>query len=159
MTESIHQKRKLEPWPIAIAAFYGLFATFMIGFAVVISGENFDLVAPDYYAQTLTYEDHLAAVRRSAQLPAQPVIRVVEGECEVAFPEALRESVSEVELVWYRPDNAALDQTDALLVDEAGLSRSALPAPGSYKLTLKWKQGGLAYIVSRPQNVFGGGRP
>ena len=153
------KQRRFEPWPIGIIAFYSVFATTFIGFAIIVSSSlKFDLVSKDYYEKELRYEEHLQAVRRATALAHQPVIDVGQQVATVTLPDAWAADATDVRLVWYRPDNAKLDRIDALEFEQ-GVAETRLPQPGRWMVTLRWNLGDEEHLVEQHHILYGAKRP
>jgi hypothetical protein len=66
-----------------------------------------DLVAPDYYAQSLTHEAYLDSVRRAQQFTNTPILEIQDRVTRITIPNPLG-ATGEMDL--YRPADARLDQ-------------------------------------------------
>jgi len=139
-------------WPYGITIFLALFLVTMIALVIVISRQRYDLVAPDYFAQEIRYQDQIEREVRTAALPealridqaraGQPVV--------IAVPASLRAGLSgQVRLV--RPADASQDRQVALRPDTEGRQELALPreVAGRWQVQVRWEHGGQEYYTER----------
>lgn len=137
---------KLPSWPTVIISVVTAAFLVVVAFVFFTLRHKVELVAPDYYAQSLRHQDRMESVQRAAQLTSEPMLRVENRSIHVAIPNP---AGATGEVYFYRPSDGKLDQRIALALDEAGrqtLDASAL-ADGFWKIELTWTVSNLAYRV------------
>lgn len=132
-------------WGIAIA--YTTFVLVMV--ALVIKSKSVDhaLVAEDYYAQDLAYQQHYDKLANAASLKEDlEVFADREGGAVVLrFPAELGEPSGRV--VFFRPSDKRLDKTFEIRVDAQGEMRVPMAelVRGFWRVKVDWQVGGKAY--------------
>ena len=106
-----------------------------------------DLVAQDYYAQELKYQDRIDAVHNEKSL-AVSIMHEIQQDKVVLFY-FLKEPASPFsgEIVFFRPSDSTKDLKLKMKFDETGrqfISKKAL-SKGVYKLCLSWNNNGIEY--------------
>lgn len=141
--------KSFNPWPLGIALVYGGFATAMIGFVIWSRGHKVDLVAPDYYAQEIAYQQEIDALTRSQPHRDQVRWKQNNGSLEIEVAPPLRDRVSQGLLRLYRPSDSSLDQDVPLALDANGRfsldTRTLLK--GFWRVRLEWIEGDLDYAL------------
>jgi nitrogen fixation protein FixH len=95
-------------WGKAIVVTYVLFGAFIISMVVMTYKQNIDLVAEDYYAQELDYQNHMHKMERLQAMGGLKIKR--EGNVlRIDFPEAFKEMAVSGRIDLYRPSNALFD--------------------------------------------------
>lgn len=108
---------------------------------------DFDLVADDYYAQELAYEERLDEMRNVAALEEQPIVSIANGIVAINLPKS-QALGSHGEVYFYDPTSRKGDRTFALELDTEGrmeLPVSVLDAH-RYQLKLSWKNGDKTFF-------------
>lgn len=135
-------------WGYGIAIVYSVFALATIGFAAFTMTQKVDLVAPDYYAQEISYEQQIQRLRNTTEIERQVKCELVgDGRViEVSFPAALKNISGTLTL--YRPSSSALDREVRLAPDASGQQR--IPADklqsGFWRAKLLWQADGQEYF-------------
>ena len=129
-----------NPWPVALVAFFIVFASYIIGFVIFASCQKMDLVRADYYDQEIRFQQQIDRVQRSAPVLADAGIDYdPAGDLvTVTLPSVKRDDISGT-VSFYRPSDADLDTNAKLGLDEAGrqsLSVRALRA-GLWKVRVQ----------------------
>ena len=141
--------KSFNPWPVGVVLVYGSFAAVMIGFVVWSTGQKVDLVAPDYYAQELAYQQEIDALERSAPYRDQIQWNLPDGALEIAVADPLREMLTGGILRYYRPSVSGLDHDVELALDGDGrflLDVSSLQK-GFWRARVEWQKEGLDYAL------------
>jgi hypothetical protein len=143
-------------WPYAIALFLGCFLVAMVTLVVVVSQRPDDLVAPDYYAQEVRYQEQIERLARTAAL-AEP-LRIVQQRAGqpvvIAVPAALRQGLrGQVRL--FRPADARQDRQLALQPNAEGLQQLEFPAgaPGRWQVQIRWEHNGQQYYTEQQVEI------
>ena len=142
-----------NPWPVALVAFFIVFASYIIGFVIFASCQKMDLVRADYYDQEIRFQQQIDRVQRSAPVLADAGIDYdPAGDLvTVTLPSVKRDDISGT-VSFYRPSDADLDTNAKLGLDEAGrqsLSVRALRA-GLWKVRVQWATAGREYFFEKP---------
>ncbi len=154
-TKTEHKPR--NPWPYAIIAWFVIFITALVSWAVVATHNSMDLVRKDYYEEELRHQQQIDRVNRTAQVRKDITVTTDAMSLTFKLPSehAAGKPTGEVQL--YRPSDASLDKKLALAVNESGLQRidaSALKG-GLWKLRVYWKIGEVEYYFDQPVVIAG----
>lgn len=149
--------RRLEPWPIGIAAFLAVFAAAAATYIAFAVGQRMDLVRPDYYEEEIRYQVQYDRLSRTRALGAEASLGVqtTARQLEVRIPASHAAALSSGTIQLYRPSNADSDQILKLapaadgrqVVDIAGLE------PGLWRAKVRWASGGLEYHLESSVDV------
>jgi nitrogen fixation protein FixH len=134
-------------WGIGIGLSYVLFAGATVAFVVFALGQQVELVSPDYYGQSLTYDRRIEATRHAAELgPAVQCALAGEGRTLVVTLPRDQASAAGT-LTMYRPSGGGTDRVLPLAVDASGAQRVSLAglARGRWVLKMEWQARGRAY--------------
>ena len=113
-----------------------LFAAF-IGYMVVKAfQEDFDLVAEDYYAQEINYQQKLNKLSNASEAGKAVLVKQKGREIFLTFPD--KEAKGSIH--FYHPSRKIFDRTfDIELTDQVQkIDRSELVA-GSYRVNISWQ--------------------
>ena len=140
---------KLPSWPSVIVG--AVTAVFLaVVFFIFFSLRNrVELVAPDYYAQSLQHQDHLDAVRRASRLTPRPLVNL---EGNVVRIQVASHPGATGSVYLYRPSDAKLDQTLEVALDTEGrqsLDLSGLAA-GLWRIQVRWTYSNETFLVEQP---------
>lgn len=134
-------------WGTKIFMLYGGFVA-LIAFLVVSSmRQNVDLVAEDYYQQEIQYQNTIDQQDAAQKSGFSPAIVTNDNEVNIVFPDTVRKMGVSGEVVFYRPDNKALDYSQNISLDNSGkmsIARSKF-SEGMYQAKVKWKSAGTDY--------------
>jgi hypothetical protein len=130
-------------WGTKIALVYAVFAGSTLGFVTYAMRQQVDLVSPEYYADSLSYDARQAAASRVLELGS--AFRFEAGDngrsLAVTWPASARPTSGRLHL--YRASGSALDRTlgiDPETIDPAG--RLLIPLSevetGSWLAQLEW---------------------
>lgn len=107
-------------WGKAIIVVYVLFGAFIISMVVMTYQQNIDLVADDYYAQELDYQNHIHKMENLVELGGVKVKR--SGDfLQIIFPEALASTALSGRIDLYRPSNALFDWSEDFQLNNANV--------------------------------------
>ncbi len=154
-TKTEHKPR--NPWPYAIIAWFAIFITAMVSWAVVATHNSMDLVRKDYYEEELRHQQQIDRVNRTAQVRNDITVTTDATSLTFKLPTESSKALPTGEVQLYRPSDASLDQKLALAVNESGLQRIDVSAikGGLWKLRVKWKQGGEEYYFDQSVVLIG----
>jgi hypothetical protein len=139
-------------WGVGITAMYIVFALATSGFVAFAMSRPVSLVSPDYYAESLREDLHLAAIRNARGL-GKAVAVTYNGvdRIQLVVP-ASHARAAQGSVTLYRPSDAAADRTLPLTpsatgdqnVDVRGLAR------GLWIVQLRWSLDAKEYYVEQP---------
>ena len=137
-------------WGKGITLFLASFIAFM-GFLVYKTLQiDFDLVADDYYAQEIAYQDRIDAQHNLAAHHYEPAIRATETGVSIEVqPTEIRGSG---EVVFYDPTGRAGDRSFDMTLDENGRMLVQYGELGAhrYQVKLSWEANGKNYFYETP---------
>lgn len=145
-------------WPVAIIAFFIVFATFLAIFVVWALGQKQDLVAENYYEQEVRYQEQLDRLYRTQAQSSQTTVKfdVVKNCIMIQLPAAQAAGASgKIQL--YRPSNAKLDHEVPLAIDAGGVQAldAKAMAAGLWKVRIEWIVNGQEYFFDQAVVVTG----
>ncbi len=129
---------------------YGAFVIGIVFLMVKASGENADLVTPDYYTQELKYQQKIDETSRTAALSEAVNCTIKDNQLEILFPKefAGKRIVGTAEL--YCPSNKNNDISLPIDIQQL-LFNFQLPKnrTGLYELHLSWEVSGTHYYFEK----------
>lgn len=138
-----------NPWPWAVSGWFVFFFLVVVGLTTTAVRSRTDVVAGDYYAQELRFQEQLDAASRSDQLGITPKVSLesASGQLKVELPSDARQGGAVGFVTLYRPDNARLDRQVPMAVDGDGIQRITTEglAPGRWRVRLAWTASGRSY--------------
>lgn len=129
-------------WGNRIVVVFILFATF-IGYMVTRAfQEDFDLVAEDYYAQEINYEQKLVKLANAQSQNEIEIDQDVET-VRITFPDQNAEGTIE----FYHPSRKMFDKTYQIALNEGSqlITKEEL-VPGNYRVNINWSVDGKDYL-------------
>jgi hypothetical protein len=139
-------------WGTGIALTYTAFALATSGVVAFAMTRRVDLVSPDYYAQSLQQDRHMAAVRNAAGLRPAPAIVQTGARSIVVHVPGGRAAGTRGAITLYRASDATADRELPLAMDDREEQRVSLAGlgPGHWIVKLYWSSGGREYYVEQP---------
>jgi hypothetical protein len=153
-----HTIKSPNPWPIAIFAFFIVFATFLATFVVWALGQRQDLVTENYYEQELRYQEQLDRLNRTQAQSGQSTVTFdATRNCIVIKLPAAQAAGASGKIQLYRPSNARLDHEVPLAIDAGGVQTldAKAMAAGLWKVRLQWSVNGQEYYFDQAVVVTG----
>jgi nitrogen fixation protein FixH len=140
-------KKPLNFWPYGIILSFLIFCSFMIGFAVYSTQSKTELVAADYYAQEIQYQQVIDGKNRMAALASTLVLSADAQTIQITLPEELLAADSGY-VRFYRPSNEAFDYRVDWAAFEQGKLRIAANkfVTGPYQVVLQAYIGDALYF-------------
>jgi len=125
-------------WGCKIVLAFICFAAF-IGYMVTRAfQEDFDLVAEDYYAQEINYQEKLVKLANTKVSGRRVAINQTEEYIHFQFPDQQLRGTIE----FYHPSREMFDKTYTIDIDEgAQLITKEELIPGNYHVNINWKIG------------------
>ena len=136
-----------NPWPWAIVIWFICFFGVVVGMTVTAARSRSDVVAADYYAQELKFQDRIDAAGRTDSMSEPPQVTYDSKSrvLRIQLPSGAKVSGGKVAL--YRPDDARLDQDLPMVLDATGsqvISTDGLKV-GRWRIRLSWTLDGKEY--------------
>jgi len=138
-------------WGTGILVFIILFIAFMAFMVTKSSQQNTDLIATDYYARELAYEDQLEKVRNYNDLESKPVIKTSREYVSVEFPGMIEFSKLKGTIKLIRPSDKVLDRAYDFKDLDTNLIEIQLEnmTNGLYSLELEWTDLKKNYLIKK----------
>lgn len=138
-------------WGYRIAILYIGFVGLIAYFVTRSLNEKIDLVATDYYAQELKYQDKIESIQRNDELQQPTMIDYDGNGLSVVFPEELKNSNIQGTIHLFRPSDNTKDIDVAIkpgtdLVQH--ISSSEL-MKGMYRVKVEYTAGGKSYFTEK----------
>ena len=131
-------------WGNKIVLAFVLFATF-IGYMVVKTfQQDIDLVAEDYYAQEINYQEKLNMLANADKHDKKVVVKQMGDQILLTFPD--NEVAGTIH--FYHPSRKLFDRTFEIDLSDKNIQkidRSELIA-GSYRVNISWQEGNEDYF-------------
>lgn len=154
-----HPVKSRNPWPIAIIAFFILFATFLATFVVWALGQKQDLVTENYYENEVRYQEQLDRLNRTQAQAGQTAVTfdAARNCIVISLPVAQAQGASG-RIHLYRPSNAKLDLEVPLAINAGGMQTldAKAMAAGLWKVRIEWIVNGQEYFFDQAVVVTGG---
>jgi hypothetical protein len=146
-------KTKLNPWPIAIFAYFVVFISGVIAWVSFAMRHEDQLVRKDYYEQEIQFQNQIESVARTAPIKSLVQVRYAQSEqmVQISIPVSFAKA-AKGELRFYRPSDSKLDESFPLALNENGaqsISVAKLPG-GLWKLRMSWRVDGADYYMEQP---------
>ena len=141
-------------WGTGIALSYLAFAGGTMAFVVFALQRPVDLVAADYYAQSLRQDQQMDAVRNARELHDRAtVVQSADRAVVVSVPQAHASSAHGT-VTLYRPSDASADRVVDLKIDVNGRQQISLDglAAGQWSVRVRWTALGREFYLE--QRVF-----
>jgi hypothetical protein len=138
-------------WGVGIAATYILFATATGGFVAFAMNRPVSLVSPDYYADSLREDQHLAATRNAQALGSALAVKTDgRDRIHVFVPPADAPRIRGT-VTLYRAADAAADRTFPLQPDSKGEQDVHVSgvARGLWLVQLRWSVEAVDYYFEQ----------
>ncbi len=130
-------------WGVKISILYVGFVILIVSMVAMTMVEKVDLVAKDYYAQELQFQNKIDKSNRANSL-SQPLMWVVkDGVIEISFPLEFKNQKIKGTINLFRPSDASMDKTFEISEPENGkqiISTTSL-IKGVYKIQIDWNAG------------------
>jgi nitrogen fixation protein FixH len=153
------QEIKRNPWPYALVAYFAVFITSIVSYAVFAVAQRQDLVRSDYYEEEMRFQKQMERVQRSGSLPA--TIGLTQGpvgrSLVISLPPSHVGRASSGTIELYRPSDSRLDRNLPLAAGADGVQRvdAAGLNDGLWKVRVRWTVDQHEYFSDRSL-VIGG---
>jgi hypothetical protein len=154
--KNIMTKPRRNPWPIAIIAFFIVFATFIVSFIVFASRQRVDLVRADYYEAEIKFQQQIDRVERSRPVEAGVTVNYNEKSANITIQlpaESDKNATGQIEL--YRPSDARQDKNIKLAPDQTGQQQVNVRDlnNGLWKVRVTWTSSGKEFFIEKPITI------
>jgi hypothetical protein len=142
-------------WGWRIVVLYGGFVTLMLFLVYKTTTVKDDLVAKDYYAKELKFQEQLDKQNRANQLK-EPLTWNVHGrKVELQFPAELMSKPVKAEILFYKTNDEKKDFVLSCSPDKEGVCQlsSAKFNRGVYQMQIDWSAGGVTYYNEGTINI------
>jgi nitrogen fixation protein FixH len=138
-------------WGYIAAIFFLSFVVFILGLAYLAMRENFELVAPDYYAQELKYQHKIDAAQNTEGLQDATQITLDKLSVTIDLPKEFDGKNVSGQVYFFRPSDASKDLRFSISVDRNGQQKfkSDKFIKGLYRIKIDWQNEGKNYFVER----------
>lgn len=139
-------------WGTKIGIVYTLFVLFTLGMVYLASGEKFDLVTEDYYAQEIAFQEKIDSKNRLSALEKELKVNLASGDLVIHFPHGENAEI-QGKVNCFRPSDENKDFEVELNTTDA---KQSIPlhrfVKGKYTLKMDWKAEGKHFYSE--QNVI-----
>lgn len=134
-------------WGWRITILYSAFVVFMIGLVILAVKQDFHLVADDYYAQELAYQDRIDQMTNAQEDGQHFLLESNADNYRIAF----QQQVSDVNVQFFRPSDDEGDVTleESGLIDAVNVKGERLMR-GRYLVKAAWTANGKRYYQETP---------
>ena len=135
-------------WGHAITLVFILFAGYILYFVYQSFQTNVDLVAEDYYAKEVAFQDRINQTANAVPFKDVIEVRVDEQGLILQFPEEIE--VKEGLVTLFRPSAKEMDRVFpiSLIEGQQRIPKEVL-TPGRYAVQLEWKDSEKGYFISK----------
>jgi hypothetical protein len=132
-------------WGYRITLLFTSFVVFMLFMVYKCTQQNYELVAPDYYAKEIAFETQIQRQKNALTLAEKPNYEITDNQLVLHIPTTVQNGT----INFFRPSNSALDfeetiQLDSLQKQELVLSKFK---KGLYQMQLNWNDGTKDYYI------------
>lgn len=134
-------------WGTKITIVYSAFVALIVSMVFISSNHKSELVAKDYYAQELKYQEKIDAVENEKKLQTSIDYKIENDSLILSFPLENVNSDFSGELFFYCPSDASKDVKLNLSFDKNGLQKisKAILNKGIYKMCISWNNNNTKY--------------
>lgn len=136
-------------WGKAIFLVMTVFVLLMASFMYRAAFNQEELVAEDYYAQELRYQEQIDKLNRTAALDGKVHVVLNGSTLQIEWPQAVRNKAVVGELYLQRPSDARADARFPVKPDTSGVASIDLGdrLKGAYNIVLEWSADGTTYLT------------
>lgn len=138
-------------WGHGVTIGFTLFVIYILSFVYRSFNENIDLVAEDYYAQEVVFQDRIDETQ-NAKIYADLISATkIDAQVILEFPKEFQTNGFEGEVHFFRPSDKSLDLKFPLeLNDDAQVMfPSQLFKTGRYEVKIHWSMGGENFYLAK----------
>ena len=139
-------------WGHGIIVGYVLFVAYILYFVFTSVSHDIELVAEDYYAKEVAYQDHIDASQNANKWGDAISVKHDHSGIHLTFADSAKVDFISGTVLFFRPSDAKLDIRLPITLDEEGkwtIPNEVLRS-GQYELQMNWTgQGGDYFIKQR----------
>ncbi len=137
-------------WGWSLALVYCAFVGVMLSFVFRARQEKIDLVAPDYYARELLYQQRMEAISNARSYMSAFGISKNAKEVTIQLPAAISASAQGT-IHFYCPSDNKKDKDIAIKLDTNAEQNFTLSefAPARYEIQCEWTNNGTPYFIAQ----------
>ncbi len=142
-------------WGWRIVILYGGFMSLILFLVWKTTTVKDDLVAPDYYAKELKFQEQIDKQKRTHELKEQLSWNVHGKKVAIQFPVAMLDKKVKAEILFYNASDDKRDFTISCSPDSAGMCEvnSDKFKHGVYEMKIDWSAGGVGYYNEGTINI------
>lgn len=141
-------------WGYKIILAYSIFVGGIVFLMIKSSGENADLVTPDYYAQELKYQQRIDETKRAVDLPEKITYEIKTDKIQVQFPRYFLGTRISGTIVLYYPADKTRDIRQPFVAEDLSASINFTgTVKGLYELQISWEANGQQYYFEKKINI------
>jgi len=142
-------------WGIRITVLYVSFMILIVTMVVISSSSKAELVAKDYYAQELNYQQRITAINNEQGLNESINHELTNGTFVLSFPSENKREDFSGELVFFRPSDSSKDVKLKLNFNEEGkqMIDTRSYTKGVYKVCISWHNDGKEFYKEEVINL------
>ena len=127
------------------------FVGLIVFFVSKSMNEKVDLVATDYYAQELKYQDKIESIQRNNDLSVPALIDYNETGINVIFPLELKGTGIKGNIHLFRPSDSGKDKSYEIKTDDnnSQLIPSGEIGKGMYRVQIAYEAAGKSYYTEK----------
>ncbi len=127
-------------WGIRITVVYTGFVILISSLVFISSTNKSELVAKDYYAQELKYQDRIDAIENEKQLKVSVECELNTDKITITYPHTEVGKTFNGEILFFRPSDSSKDLRIKLKFDENGrqIIQKTKLTKGIYKMCITW---------------------
>lgn len=136
-------------WGLKITILYIGFVLLIVTLVTMSMNQKVDLVAPDYYAQELKYQDKIDGMSNYKSLQNPILFSNTSSIVTLTFPAEIVNNKPVGNIVLYRPSDASLDVKLPIHVDTSAkqIISSTKLRRGLYKIRVEWTMSSKQYFT------------
>lgn len=133
----------------AVIVVMAIFILIMTQFMVRAYQNQESLVAEDYYAKEIRYQEQIDKLHNTSALEEAVRIEALPGRLVIDFPQTMRGQAITGELFLMRPSDARSDLRIPVAADANGRFTvdTGEQLKGAYMVQLEWQAGGTSYLT------------
>jgi hypothetical protein len=134
-------------WGTKITIVYIGFVALILSMVTVSSRNKSELVAKDYYAQELNYQERIDATENEKQLTESLSYVLSDSAVIIHCPSGEMARDLKGEVIFFRPSDASKDRKLELVFNSSGemvIDKTTL-SKGLYKMSLSWTRNATLY--------------
>lgn len=134
-------------WGVKITLLYVGFVLMILSLVFISASSKSELVAKDYYAQELAYQDKIDAMANETNLQVSITHSITENAAQLSFPQAEMAKDFSGDVLFFRPSDSSKDLKIKLEFDSNGqqlIAKNKL-SKGVYKMCISWNNNATTY--------------